>query len=158
MREIRTRPLFDLPAFEDRRTLFIEGCHAFKAIVCVDQTVAGLHLKTIGCSQFHLGVQCIAHFRPIHANLKHVGADLFAIKRGVNRHFRVRHSDRSVRLGHTQNMLTHVRQNQVGRNRGDLVQAGFTEFTLNVVFSGKAKATMRLQTHIGRLPGRVCCQ
>ena len=55
-------------------------------------------------------------------------------------------------------MLGHIRQDQIGRNRSDLVQARFAEFALDIVFAGKAEATVELQARIGGFPRRVSRQ
>src|SRR5690606_14122708 len=44
-----------------------------------------------------------------------------------------------------QNVFRNVRQNQVGRNRCNLIQTGFAEFTFNIVFICKTKSTVELQ-------------
>ena len=49
-------------------------------------------------------------------------------------------------------MLGDIRQDQVGRDRRDLIKAGFAELSLDVVFTGKAEAAMELQAGIGCLP------
>ena len=43
-------------------------------------------------------------------------------------------------------MLGDIAQDQVGRDRRDLVQAGFPELALDVVFIGKAEAAVELES------------
>ena len=49
-------------------------------------------------------------------------------------------------------MLSDVGVNHVGGDGGHLVKPGFAELALYVVFGGKAKAAVVLQTNIGRFP------
>src|ERR1700727_1608356 len=58
----------------------------------------------------------------------------------------------SERTRQAENMLGHVRQNQVRRNWRNLIQTRFAEFAFHVVFTCKAEAAMELQTGVGRLP------
>src|SRR5690242_15399516 len=62
------------------------------------------------------------------------------------------------RSWHVQHMLAQIRQNEIGRDGCDLIQARLTELTLNVIFSREAKASVRLQTYIGSLPGSIGSQ
>src|SRR2546423_239850 len=56
------------------------------------------------------------------------------------------------RARHVQHMLAQIRQDEISGDGRDLIQTRFTEFALNVIFSCKAKASVGLQAHIGRLP------
>lgn len=49
-------------------------------------------------------------------------------------------------------MLGEVAEDQVGRDRGHLVEPGFAEFRLNVIFLGKGEAAMGLHAGLRRLP------
>ena len=55
-------------------------------------------------------------------------------------------------------MLRYITENQVSRNRRNLVESCFSEFTLHVIFLRKPKSTMRLQAHISSLPRRISSQ
>src|SRR2546430_15607816 len=59
----------------------------------------------------------------------------------------------SVGPWHTQHMLSHVCQHQIIIYGRCLVQTCFTEFSLNVILSGKAVAAVAIETSIGCLPG-----
>src|SRR5712691_12911512 len=50
-------------------------------------------------------------------------------------------------------MLSDIGQHKIVMYRRRLVQTRLTEFALDVVLSGKAVATMAIETGIGRLPG-----
>src|SRR5579885_3004159 len=52
-------------------------------------------------------------------------------------------------------MLGYVRENEIGRDRGDLIEPRLAEFAFDVVFVRKAEAAVELQACIGRLPGGV---
>src|SRR5690606_21714054 len=54
-----------------------------------------------------------------------------------------------------QQMLRHIRQNQVGGDRRHLVQTGLAELALDIVFAGKAETAVGLQAGVGRFPGRL---
>src|SRR3954466_3119514 len=54
-----------------------------------------------------------------------------------------------------QHVLSNIAQDQVGADRSDLVQPGFTELALDVVFVGEAEAAVELQAGVGGLPGRL---
>jgi len=60
-------------------------------------------------------------------------------------------SPRSERSWQTEYVLGDIRKNEVGRDRRDLIQPGLAELALDVVFAGKAVATVGLQADIGRL-------
>src|ERR1700722_7211782 len=61
----------------------------------------------------------------------------------------------SERTRQAENMLGHVRQNQVCRNWRNLIQARFAELAFHVVFARKTEAAVELQTGVGRLPRGV---
>src|SRR4051794_33698880 len=61
----------------------------------------------------------------------------------------------SVGAGHAQHVLGDVGQNQIGRDRRDLIEPRLAEFALDVVFLGEAKAAMGLYAGIGRVPGGI---
>ena len=61
----------------------------------------------------------------------------------------------SERPRQAQHVLGEVGENQIGRNRRNLIQPGFAEFTLDIVFAGKAIAAVKLQADIGRFPGGI---
>jgi hypothetical protein len=52
-------------------------------------------------------------------------------------------------------MLAEMRQDQVGRYRRHLVEPGFAELALDVVFGGEAEAAVGLQADVGGLPGCI---
>src|SRR5438105_13376821 len=56
----------------------------------------------------------------------------------------------SKRSRQAEHVLCHVRQNQVGRNRRDLIEARLAKFALDVVLAGEAESAGRLQTRIRR--------
>ena len=58
----------------------------------------------------------------------------------------------SERTRQLEQMLGHIAHNQVGGDRRHLVQAGFAELALDVVFVGETEAAVGLQAGVGRLP------
>jgi hypothetical protein len=58
----------------------------------------------------------------------------------------------SIRARHAEHMLADVGEDEVRRDRRDLVEAGLAELALDVVFRGEAEAAMGLQAGVGRLP------
>src|SRR5258708_38309264 len=56
-----------------------------------------------------------------------------------------KHSERTRQV---ENVLGDVGQDQVGRDRRDLIQPRLPEFALDVVFAGEAEAAVELQTGI----------
>src|SRR5262249_61902041 len=64
----------------------------------------------------------------------------------------------SIRPRQSQDMLRDVRENQVGRDRRNLVQAGLPELALDIVIFGKAEPTVRLQSGVGGLPRGISGQ
>src|SRR5258706_15417950 len=61
----------------------------------------------------------------------------------------------SVGAGHAEHMLGNVRQDEIGRDRRDLIELRLAELALDVIFFGKAKTAMGLDTGVGRVPGGV---
>src|SRR6185295_2197506 len=59
---------------------------------------------------------------------------------------------RSERAWQAEDVLGHVRQDQVGRNGCDLVEARLAELPLDVVFAGESEAAVGLQADIGGFP------
>src|SRR3954449_8024701 len=59
----------------------------------------------------------------------------------------------SVAPRHAQDVLAHVRLDQVVRDRRDLVEARLAELALDVVLRGEAEAAVRVDADVGRLPG-----
>jgi hypothetical protein len=51
-----------------------------------------------------------------------------------------------------EHVLGEVGQDQVGRDRGDEVEAVLPEFSLHVVLGGEAETAVRLQAHVRRFP------
>jgi len=49
-------------------------------------------------------------------------------------------------------MLADIGQNQIRGDGCHLIKPCLAEFALDILFGGKAKAAMRLQTHIGGFP------
>src|SRR5262249_33465884 len=64
----------------------------------------------------------------------------------------------SIRARHAEHMFGNERQNQVGRNRRDLVEPRLAELALDIIFLGKRKATMGLHTGVRGFPGGVGSQ
>ena len=60
------------------------------------------------------------------------------------------HSERARQAEH---VLREVREDQVGRDRGDEVEAGLAEFALDVVLGGEAEAAEGLKADVGGFPG-----
>jgi hypothetical protein len=58
----------------------------------------------------------------------------------------------SVRAWQAEHVLRDIRQDQVGRDRRDLVQPGLAELALDIVFAGEAETAVELQAGIGRFP------
>ena len=52
-----------------------------------------------------------------------------------------------------EHVLGQIGQDQVGRDRGDLVEPGLAELALDVVLGGEAEAAVGLQADVGGLPG-----
>src|SRR3984893_1995850 len=61
----------------------------------------------------------------------------------------------SVGARHAEHGRGQERQDQVGRDRRDLVEPRFAELALDVVFFGEAEPAMGLHAGVGRFPGRV---
>ena len=57
---------------------------------------------------------------------------------------------RLIRPRQVQHVLGEIGQDQVGRDRRHLVEAGLAEFSLDVEFLGKAEAAVGLHAHLGR--------
>lgn len=64
----------------------------------------------------------------------------------------IRWEYQSVRPRQAEDMLGQVGQDQIGRDRSDLVQARFTEFALNIILRRETKPPVGLQAHVRRLP------
>src|SRR3954470_16665734 len=58
----------------------------------------------------------------------------------------------SERTRHAEHMLRDVRQNQIGRDRRNLVQARLANFPLDVVFVGEAASAVGLHAGVRRFP------
>src|SRR5687767_10925672 len=77
---------------------------------------------------------------------------------GTNSMLRIKRVGRGIfnspleRSRHPQHVLANVRQDQIRRDRRDLIQACLAEFPFHVVIGGKSKTAERLQTHVRRLP------
>src|SRR5690348_12234046 len=52
-------------------------------------------------------------------------------------------------------MLGQIGQDQVGGDRRNLIQARFTELSLNVIFRCETKSSVGLQAYIRSLPGSI---
>src|SRR5882724_7393934 len=52
-------------------------------------------------------------------------------------------------------MLRNIRENEIGRDRGYLVQACLPELALDIVFAGETESAVSLEAYIRRLPGRL---
>src|SRR5215471_6345374 len=63
-------------------------------------------------------------------------------------------SNASMRLLHAENVLTDIGEDQVGRDRGGLVEADLAPFALDVVFAGKGKAAIGRHRRLGGVPPR----
>lgn len=61
----------------------------------------------------------------------------------------------SERPRHTQDMLADIGQDEVGRDRGHLIQSGLAELALDIVFARKAEAAMSLDAGICRFPAGI---
>src|SRR3954451_17507168 len=61
----------------------------------------------------------------------------------------------SVRAGHAEHVLGDEGQHEIGRDRRHLIEPRLAEFALHVVFLGKSKAAMGLDTGIRCFPGRI---
>ena len=61
----------------------------------------------------------------------------------------------SIGPGHAEDMLGHIAQNQIGGDRGDLVEAAFAEFPLDVIFLGETETAMGLQTSFRSRPSGI---
>src|SRR5690606_18286904 len=59
----------------------------------------------------------------------------------------------SERTRQAEQMLGHIRQDQVGGDGRYLIQPRFTEFALDIVFAGEAETAVGLQAHVGGFPG-----
>ena len=57
----------------------------------------------------------------------------------------------SVGTRHAEHVLGQIGENEVGRDRRNLVKARLAKLALDIVFLGEAKAPMRLDAGIGRL-------
>ncbi len=55
-------------------------------------------------------------------------------------------------------MLGNIGQDQIGRDRGHLIESGLPEFPLDVVFLGEAEAAVGLHAGIGGVPGGISGQ
>src|SRR5688572_1162483 len=58
----------------------------------------------------------------------------------------------SERSRHAKHMLANVRQDQIRRDRRNLIQARLAKLAFHVVIGGESETAERLQTHIRRLP------
>src|SRR5579871_4047504 len=56
------------------------------------------------------------------------------------------HARISIGARHAKHMLGHKRQDEIGRDRRDLVEPRLAEFALDVIFFRKAKSAMCLDT------------
>ena len=59
----------------------------------------------------------------------------------------------SEALGQAQHVVAHMAEDEVGGDRGHLVEAGLPELALDVVLLGKAEATVDLDAGVCREPG-----
>src|ERR1700730_5425472 len=69
----------------------------------------------------------------------------------------VRHSNiavRSVRARHPQHVLADIGEDQIGRDRGGLVEAHLAPLALDVVLAGKGEAAIGGERRLGGMPGR----
>src|ERR1700678_2648970 len=64
----------------------------------------------------------------------------------------------SVRPRQAEHVLAEVREDQVGGDRGDLVEARLAELAFHVVFLGEAEAAVGLQAGVGGGPGGLAGQ
>src|SRR5436305_88622 len=55
----------------------------------------------------------------------------------------------SIGTRHAKHVLGDVRKHQIGRDRRHLIEPGFAEFALDVIFFGKAETAMGLDAGIG---------
>src|SRR5712691_6909366 len=58
----------------------------------------------------------------------------------------------SIRARQLKHVLGEVAQDEIGRDRRDLVQARLAELALDVVLLGEAESAVGLQAHVARLP------
>src|SRR5467141_4730872 len=61
----------------------------------------------------------------------------------------------SIRARKVQHVLGEIAEDEVGRDRRDLVQPRLAELALDVVLLGEAESAVGLQAHVARLPGRL---
>src|SRR6266481_8923383 len=61
----------------------------------------------------------------------------------------------SVRPGKTEHVLGNVGENQVGRNRRNLIQPRLAKLAFNVIFLSEAKTAVGLHSGVRALPGSV---
>src|SRR6185437_16625516 len=62
---------------------------------------------------------------------------------------------RSIGARQPQHVLGQIGEDEVRRDWRDLVEPRLAKLTLDIVFLSKAEAAMRLNAHVGRLPGGV---
>ena len=60
----------------------------------------------------------------------------------------------SIRPWHAEYVLADIGEDQIGRDRGRLVEADLAPFALNVVFAGKGKAAIGRHRRLGGAPSR----
>jgi hypothetical protein len=141
---------------EDRRNfgcrhrwgVWIGQSDSGKAVVarCKSRDRRSAHVGRCGGCQ---RARCVVSFRAGRRDQR--AADAVGVRRytGVRAGARSAASERSRQA---EQMLGHIREDQVRRNGRNLVQARFAEFALDVVFIGKAESAVRLQAHVGSLP------
>src|SRR4051794_14139913 len=61
----------------------------------------------------------------------------------------------SIGLRQTEGPFGEIAENEIGRDRRNLIEPRFAEFALDVIFLGKSEAAMDLQTGFGGLPRRI---
>src|SRR5260221_11937396 len=60
---------------------------------------------------------------------------------------------RSIRAGHAQDVLADISEDQIGRDRGSLVDPYLAPFALDVVLLGEGETTEGLEGRVGGGPG-----
>src|SRR5579864_1358592 len=53
---------------------------------------------------------------------------------------------------HSEHMLAHIGQNQIGGDGSHLIQARLAKFSFHVVLGREPETAVGLQAHVGRLP------
>src|SRR4051794_16000213 len=62
---------------------------------------------------------------------------------------------RSERPWHSQHVLAHVRQDEIGRDRRHLIEARLAELAFDIVLGRESEAAVSLQAHVGGFPRRI---